>query len=255
MFPFLPSLQQASNVLKAIIRNNKRPINMGNKLMPYSNQCNELEKLIAKHEILFSELNLCTWNKFNNTYNIFNDSTCLSNRELSKKNHRLESLNVRVSFLVDETINKKLNSFVIMDGYGTTLNNIISELLLRNQNPYWYNFFVVDIDSNVNKWHQLFFPDNIISVEGDIFEFAQGEGHRYCANSILYLNFCGLGGDENGMKLLRFMQNYNYPLLLSYSTNRRAHGMYSYLDDYFKQRNVYEVEKERSKIFRSVFIE
>lgn len=246
---------QVAQILKSIIGTNMRPANAGNRLMPYSNQYSSLIQLMEIYRISFSALNMREWNKIMELTNVFTDTTGMTDKERSMKKNRLESLGTRSSFLVNETIRRNLNTFIIMDGYGTTLNNIISELVSKGCNLDHYNFIVVDNDSNVNKWHQHFFPNNVRSVKSDIFDFACGYGKADCSRAILYLNFCGIGGDKNGLRLLQFMQNYDYPFLVSYSRNRGAYGMYSYLESFFELKNGYDVDKERNKTFKTVFIE
>uniref|UniRef100_A0A6C0H0Q3 Uncharacterized protein n=1 Tax=viral metagenome TaxID=1070528 RepID=A0A6C0H0Q3_9ZZZZ len=145
----------------------------------------------------------------------------------NRTGEEIENLYVRSNAIVSDLIINRKSNILLMDGHGRTLYFIIYLIRQARGNPAHLAHFpglaenititICDIDVNVMRWHNNFFPtssDNItiVNTEGNIFDLFlpinPDGGARdtilvpYINQTVIYLNFCGFGESFHVLKTL-----------------------------------------------------
>ncbi len=76
----------------------------------------------------------------------------------------------RARVLAEVMVNGGFTRLRLMDGHGRFTLCFFHALVERGLDPDDYVVNVVDIDSNSNQWHLMFFPESCEATEGDILE-------------------------------------------------------------------------------------
>ncbi len=151
-----------------------------------------------------------------------------------KAYHKIADQELRAEFIVNHIeSNPNIKKIITMDGHGRFIMTLLSKLknkLLIDK----IQIVVVDIDPTVNKWHQLFFPKQIISIEGNIFN------HKPDNETFVYMNFCGIGGLSGQKMLLDYLSeiksntNNELNMMISVSTARVAKGSCEWINTNYR---------------------
>jgi hypothetical protein len=146
-----------------------------------------------------------------------------------KAYHKIADQEMRAESIVKHIeSNPSIKKIVTMDGHGRFIMTLLSKLKNKSLIDK-IQIIVVDIDSTVNKWHQLFFPNKIFSTEGNIFNYKPDD------ETFVYMNFCGIGGLSGQKMLLAYLSeirsntNNELNMMISISTARRAKGSCKWL--------------------------
>jgi hypothetical protein len=104
-------------------------------------------------------------------------------------------------------VDQKKTSVTLMDGHGRFLYCFL-EVLLRSKSERVRNIeiIVVEKDDFVHQWHELFFPQDVKKVKGDIFK----QTDRCSESNLFYFNFCGIGGEKGRLRLINFLNSQVY---------------------------------------------
>jgi len=124
----------------------------------------------------------------------------------------------RADQIVNDMIAKGQYKLLTMDGHGhgRFIWSFFDALDKRGASIDHYSVELIDIDTDVTKWHQRFLPSNCKSFYGDVFNL---EPKDIDNDIMVYLNFCGIGGDENIKKTIEVTQKFmaeKKPFFLSY---------------------------------------
>ncbi len=141
----------------------------------------------------FPEFNMKQWIYLMN----FNDSYT---KLFIDRNKKTDLIN-RVRLIFKEMYMKKMTNIVVFDGHGRTIYLLIQFMYAYN---YEFNIKVYEILKSTYLWHVDFFPSEpnengtrLINIEGDIQNLINGEQQvikQNLRNTLVYLNFCGIGG-------------------------------------------------------------
>jgi len=118
-------------------------------------------------------------------------------------------------------VTEKNSTIYMMDGHGRLFFHFCLEIINSKGSTFLNSLKIVlvDCDEKVNTYHETLFVNvpNVICLNQNIFDVKFEKEH------IVYLNFCGLGGESGKKELRKFFQGISYyqPLMLSYS---RQHG-------------------------------
>jgi hypothetical protein len=96
--------------------------------------------------------------------------------------------------LVAEMMRRGIKKLRTMDGHGRMLTCFLLALQERGEDVDTYEIEVYEINPNAHTWHEHFFPQNVIAVDDDILESVPP------ADTMLYLNFCGIGEQIDDVK-------------------------------------------------------
>ena len=141
-----------------------------NNFQPSEEHNKRLSQLCIKHTYDFPTMSPLIWLK--SVWNVLMNSHVYNN---DKKVYDDQS--TRAYLIADYMIEKKLFTLWLFDGHGRILVQIFDVLqYLINKNKLDislndFKFYVYDIDSTVHQWHTLFFPNNVTSILGDIFDY------------------------------------------------------------------------------------
>jgi hypothetical protein len=103
-----------------------------------------------------------------------------------------------------ENLGDKTN-IITFDGHGRTLYCLLYHIFKKNIDRE-LSITIYEIDDSVHRWHELFFPQNVTSniriilKKDNIYNLP-----RDITNSIIYLNFMGIGRDDNHVSLSNFL--------------------------------------------------
>jgi len=97
-------------------------------------------------------------------------------------------LKSRASGVINGMIEGDFRVLLTMDGHLRFVYAFLSELLRRGIDADEWTIILMDINSVVDEWHDLFCPANVRHSCGDIL------ATKIEPDTALYLNFCGLGG-------------------------------------------------------------
>jgi len=179
-----------------------------NPLQPSLEQINELQKYEDVSQYLRS-LKPSEWCKKIKPYKdlLYNGKSCI---KISDQEERAKHL---AKYIKDN----KITEYTTMDGHGRMYFSLLSKL---GSYADQLKIRVVDIDSTVNKWHELFFPGTVECVCGNIYDY------KPTPDKLIYMNFCGIGGIK-GQKMLAQYLNSIQPnniinIFISFSTMRGA---------------------------------
>jgi hypothetical protein len=188
-----------SVVLKKILSGFKNNLNP---LQPSKDQVNELKSHIETNTFLQS----LTPYKWGQIMENFKDLLFIgkSKTKIFDQENRAEQLAQRI------LSNPKIKELVMMDGHGRFLLTLLKKLGLRANR---LNITVVDINTTVVEWHKYFFPKNVKSIEGNIFNYEPSE------TCLVYMNFCGLGGIKGQMALANYLAKIKKSPLVNSNTN------------------------------------
>jgi hypothetical protein len=128
---------------------------------------------------------------------------------LKRQPLEVENLQIRCKLIVDELVATRKRRILTMDGHGRTLYYLLYYIkLARIQYP--IEIVVCELDPAVQQWHETFFPVSgnrltIRSKYGDVFkEFMTDTLNlQYLNETVVYLNFCGIGAVKRNLYMLR----------------------------------------------------
>jgi hypothetical protein len=207
------ALTTPKNLNSSIRRIFSQPINKKNPLQPSIGQVKKLESMDNINNFL-QNLPSKDWCEVVEHYKSYLFD--------GKAYHKIADQELRAEFIANYIeSNPNIKRIVTMDGHGRFIMTLLSKLKNKSLIDD-IQIIVVDIDSVVNKWHQLFFPKSVISIEGNIFDYKPDN------ETFVYMNFCGIGG-LNGQKMLldylseiKSNTNNELNMMLSVSTARAA---------------------------------
>ena len=120
-----------------------------------------------------------------------------------------------------------IKNLITMDGHGRFVGMIMSKLVEKlhykhknkqkvKEELQKYKVYLIDIDEHVTLWHKAFLPSYFVNTlpTGSVFDLSDD----LINNSMVYLNFCGIGDQMENLKrfVLNYIKSYR-PLFLSYS--------------------------------------
>ena len=120
-----------------------------------------------------------------------------------------------------------IKNLITMDGHGRFVGMIMFKLVQKLQRKYKnkekvkeelqkYKVYLIDIDENVTLWHKAYLPSYFVNTlpTGSVFDLS----NDLIDNSMIYLNFCGVGNQMKNLKrfVLKMIKS-SRPLFLSYS--------------------------------------
>lgn len=139
------------------------------------------------------------------------------------KNDQENRVNIILSYMDKHNI----KNLITMDGHGRFTGMIMSKILEKLKHKYKnnekikeelskYKIYLIDIDENVTLWHKAYLPSYFVNTlpTGSVFDLSDD----LINNSMVYLNFCGIGDQMENLKrfVLNYIKSYR-PLFLSYS--------------------------------------
>ena len=200
--------------LKLIMQNNLGE----NKFMPTHDQCDVLSHPLVKEKI-GDLIDYDIWNRCLGIDNLFG--------HLNNTQQILDDQELRSRKIIQYMLRNKKTKLITMDGHGRftwVFFNQLRIILLRRNESHRFNEFKIqlgDIVPAVQEWHRLFCPENVEVISNrddrtcDILELKACDLRE---DTIVYLNFCGLGSMvKKLMKFIRHMRKNNFALFLSYS--------------------------------------
>lgn len=201
-----------------------------NRLQPNKKQVDILQEFGSNK---FTKLSIEKWIQFINVYSKELFDNC--NDKLSDQYNRAKNLAYYISNSPSGT------HIVYMDGHGRLTYLLFTELLKilpsvgKCINDYKYS--VIDNNSCVTEWHKLFFPHNINSIQGDVYDYINMN-----PKCLTYLNFCGIGGKKGIVRLCKMLNTIDFNLLLlSFSLrNIPSHHLYN-ICNIIKKNNYYNI--------------
>ena len=166
---------------------------------------------------------------------------------------------LRAKNLVDMI--KDHEEIVLIDGHGRFVVLLII-LLYRKKPEIAEKIKIIVVDNFLDKekipvvteWHKLFFTKSITCVQDNIYNY------KPTNSRLVYLNFCGIGGDKGITSFLNFLNKCEKGnnLLLSFSVLRAAKNTLKKIMDKSKEEigindnsNIYFKETTNSKKFRT----
>jgi len=153
------------------------------------------------------------------------------------------------------------DEIVLMDGHGRFIVLLII-LLYRKKPEIAEKIRIIVVDNFLDKeknpvvteWHKLFFPKSITCVQDNIYNYKPSNSR------LVYLNFCGIGGDKGITSFLNYLNKCEKGnnLLLSFSVLRAAKNTLKKIIDKSKGKieinensDIYFKETTNSKKFRT----
>ncbi len=195
-------MEQTLKLLSAIINDDRESLN----LAPTGAQF----ALLQENGINLSGLPLDTWYQYMLTGEIDGYSSILfGSLDSAAKRAQFSDLVRRTQIIVNEYLNNPdLRGITFLDGHGRTLFLLYHHLKLANftnlhgvQRPL-PELRIVEYTKVVYDWHTLVFPNSIINVLGDIYDYYKPSDTS--RGRILYLNFCGLPRESHRSLTLFF---------------------------------------------------
>lgn len=165
----------------------------GKPLSPNQDQTNSLRSRLPTPDH-FSKMTVLEW------YEWFKEHPEVLWSIGGRKKSMEKDLMTRCNKIVRKMLNNpQLTSFVTMDGHGRTLYAFI-HWLVKYKDEFGERFQqildnieVVDFSQPAHDWHQLFFPNKVVSSKGNIFDkYTQVDKEK----TMVYFNFCGIGTDR-----------------------------------------------------------
>ena len=111
--------------------------------------------LLSNPELKYKLKNPNKWLKLFSTDNI------LFSRLSYSKENKIKDQKNRALEIVNYMLENKIYDLITMDGHGRFVQMIFSVLNEKNKDINNYKIHLIDIDSNVNQWHELFMPSNV----------------------------------------------------------------------------------------------
>ena len=106
-----------------------------------------------------------------------------------------------------------IKNLITMDGHGRFVGMIMSKLVEKLHYKYKnkqkvkeellkYKVYLIDIDEHVTLWHKAFLPSYFVNTlpTGSVFDLSDD----LINNSMVYLNFCGIGDQMENLKRFVF---------------------------------------------------
>ena len=140
-----------------------------NNFQPSEEHNKHLSQLCIKHTYDFPTMTPLIWLK--SVWNVLMNSPVYNDYDV------YDDQSTRAFLIANYMIEKKLFTLWLFDGHGRILVQIFDVLqYLINKNKLQislndFKFYVYDIDPAVHQWHTLFFPNNVTSILGDIFNY------------------------------------------------------------------------------------
>lgn len=114
-----------------------------------------------------------------------------------RKNVKLKDQIKRAKFLAEDVLRRKRKKLSLMDGHGRIIFLFMQEMMkLEGGEEFLKDLVIewVDIDQDVNAWHQAMFDCKaLVCVHDTIFK-------EPSADTYVYLNFCGMKGQWRNLK-------------------------------------------------------
>jgi len=110
------------------------------------------------------------------------------------KDQRMRSLHIAETFWMDD-----YQILVMLDGHGRMLYQILRDLEQHQVDIDAITVYIVELDPITHLWHEIFFPKNVISMNGNILELLNLHIKNDPMNTacvLPYLNFCGLHNQQ-----------------------------------------------------------
>lgn len=117
-------------------------------------------------------------------------------------------------------VTKKNSTIYMMDGHGRLFFHFCLEIINSKGRTFLdsLKIVLVDCDEKVNDYHKTLFVNvpTVICLQQNIFDV------KFEKENIVYLNFCGIGGESGKKELRNFFKGISsyQPLMLSYSLQR-----------------------------------
>lgn len=172
----------------------------------------------------------------------------------------VENLQIRCRLLVDEIIQRKAYRVLLMDGHGRTMYYLLYYLSERKELlPASFEIVVTEIEPAVQQWHELLFPVNgsglvITLTRQDVFSHfwsqQTGFNQRYLDETVVYLNFCGLGSAAQTMEYIATQAGTFPSIMVSVAYDRAAGPI---IDRIFRLKSKQPLVKETAANSNGVF--
>lgn len=208
------------STLKHILQNDLR---VENRMQPTRKQGDNLETLnYDLQEVGAQPFNECTLDAWHETVKAC-EVELFFYLEAGWK-QRQKNMKERAEAVVKAVkADKAIDTIVFMDGHGRFFYSLLSQLrddIEMHERLKNMRFVVVDIDGDVHRWHELFFPkQNVTSIHGNIYKL---DSQYYAENCFLYFNFCGIGGSDGLQQFRSFITSeklqYQTKFMVSFST-------------------------------------
>lgn len=175
--------------------------------------------LLKDSEIVFSTLSASDWVRFCEEESDFTE-TYLD----SMGQNIIDDQLARAQAYAELFWMKNYSTIVLMDGHGRMLYTILKCLQHWDINIDQLDIYVVDLDPIVHEWHQLFFPNNVISLQDDIIDLLEQhldlQDEDENPTVLPYLNFCGLHGQQE--RVWNLVQRWTHGMYLSFTLEGQA---------------------------------
>ena len=126
---------------------------------------------------------------------------------------RINDLNERGSTLIDKSAD--FDRIVTLDGHGRLIWRLV-------KGDFTKILIVADVDMQNNLWHHITLPSGVV-FDGDVRSIVDDDLTFY------YLNFSGLGGGNEHLSHIRFMENKLNRLLISFAQENKSKGGINHL--------------------------
>ena len=193
---------------------------VSNRFQPSKKDCKTLKTICDTNQFNFSNVTLDRWVK-------------IVNKPLfeSIKGHQALDIHsdqlIRAEKIAQYMLERKLYRIWMMDGDGRMVLNITKALrsLIKKYDIEIdlnkFKFYICELDKNVDKWHKLFFPSNVTSLNVNIFDILKTQNPSICQQSLVYFNFCGITANmENVTEFFNSCDNPWKYIFYSFSTRK-----------------------------------
>jgi hypothetical protein len=181
--PFLSFYMEESKIrarLGHIIREGR--VADGNRLQPSLLQCQLLKRAIDTKVVINMR------EKTNHRWLDILDSGDSLRDALEIKEHIAADQNKRAVEVIDTMLRRGETHLTLLDGHGRMLYEILRQVQIRDPaNINKYTFDVYDLNPNVNLWHDLFFPNSVRVIKGNVLK-----SETQLEDGMIYFNFCGV---------------------------------------------------------------
>lgn len=169
----------------------------------------------------------------------------------------LRDQKMRAKEIVESMIRSELFVLKTMDGHGRFVLCFFNEICERELDPSLYTIELYDLNEVTHRWHELFMPkSNVKCFRSDILDSLEEtkttEDEDIKQKSQLYLNFCGISGnDPDDIKNCIYVSLGNFiEPFISFSTRRRD-DLEHFKDILLDEFNVVEIGYKRRGNFKT----
>ena len=153
-----------------------------NRLMPSKLQNEMLSKISL--DMKFCDSNELWFYMMNPCYDFMFDAFDKRHRKKAMK----DQYN-RASDIIDKMQKNNQKHIITMDGHGRFILTFMRCLHEKGEKLNDWKFTVIDIDEEVNKWHNMFLPKTFTCEQHDILTYLN---QHTTTEKFIYLNFCSI---------------------------------------------------------------